>query len=424
MGRVVATVGGNVAISRFGGAFDSSTPIPSAAQWAGSGAALSYADRRVSYVDASGLPAFLRGVRLLSETVAMMPMCVRQGRGHDAVPVEDAPQLALFESPNPHMTPFQVWSYTVASMLQGNAYLRKVVVGGRVERLYPLPPEKVTPKYDGGGEPRFEIRDRPGGTVTQTLTLRQVVHIPGVLLSDPFVGVSVVAAQRNGLGTLLARQEFEGRYLANDGSPGVILRSPTNKTPQQRREIRDSWEAKHRGPRNAGRPAVLWGDWEASTLGVSLKDAQFLESGRLGVQDVARMLGIPSGFLGDPEAPGGDSPEQENMRFLQFGLAPWIARLEQGLSADVDVFPSPDMHVRFEPDSLLRADIKNRFDAYRLARQGGWITANEIRCKEGLPEVDGGDQIQETPVGGAPNSGQQAPVEVPEPPEPAGPGDD
>jgi phage portal protein BeeE len=92
------------------------------------------------------------------------------------------------------------------------------------------------------------------------------------------------------------------------------------------------------------------------------------------------------------------------MRFLQFGLAPWMARLEQGLSADADLFPVADMRVRFEPDGLLRADIKTRYEAYRLARQGGWITGNEIRCKEGLPEITGGDELQQTPVGGAPNT--------------------
>ena len=410
--RVLAGRGGqNVSVSRFHAAFDSSVPIPTNAQWAGAGAAFSVADRRVDYQDAAGLPAFLRGVRLLSETVAMMPVGVYEGRGPDRMPVEGAQQLALLEQPNPDMTPMQAWAFTVASMLRGNAYLLKVKgAAGGVERLYPIPPSKVTPKYDKG-EPRFEIRDKPMGPVKTTVGRDQIIHIPGILLEDPFIGVSVVVAHRNGLGTMLARQEFEGRYLANDGTPGVILKTANNTTAQQRSEIRDSYEARHQGVRNAGRPAVLWGGWELDSLGASLDDAQFIQSANYGVQDVARMLGIPSGFLGDPQAPGGDSPEQENMRFLQFGLAPWMTRLEQGLSADVDLFAVPDMHVKFEPDGLLRADIKTRFDAYRLARQGGWITGNEIRCKEGLPEIDGGDELQQTPVGGAPNVSAPAPAE-------------
>lgn len=405
---LAARGGANVSVHRFNAPFDSSIPIPTASQWAGSGAAFTHADRRVGYHEATGLPAFLRGVRLLSETVAMMPVGVYQGRGHDRTPVENAPQLALLEQPNPDMTPMQAWAYAVASMIRGNAYLLKVKTQAGVERLYPVPPGKVTPKYDKG-EPRFEIRDKPMGPIKMTVGRDQIIHIPGILLDDPFVGVSVVTAHRNGLGTMLARQEFEGRYLANDGTPGVVLKTANNTTAQQRAEIRDSYEARHQGVRNAGRPAVLWGGWELDTLGASLDDAQFIQSANFSVQDIARMLGIPSGFLGDPQAPGGDSPEQENMRFLQFGLAPWMARLEQGLSADADLFTVPDMHIKFEPDGLLRADIKTRFDAYRLARQGGWITGNEIRCKEGLPEIDGGDELQQTPVGGAPNTPTTSP---------------
>lgn len=403
-GRVLAARGGNVSVQRFNAPFDSSTPIPTAGQWVGAGAAFSYADRRVSYQDAAGLPAFLRGVRLLSETVAMMPASVVQGYDDQKKPVENAPQLPLLRRPNDDMTPMQTWSYTVASMVRGNAYLFKVKVGDRVVALFPVPPDKVTPKY-GKGEPRFEIRDRPGGPVNRTVGRETIIHIPGILLEHPFIGVSIVTAHRHGLGTMLARQEYEGRYLANDGTPGVVLKNPNNTTPQQRSEIRDGFEARHQGPRNAGRPAVMWGGWEVDTLGATLADAQFIESANLGVQDIARMLGIPSGFLGDPQAPGGDSPEQENMRFLQFGAAPWMTRLEQGLGLDADLFPMPDMSVELNPNELLRADIKTRFDAYRLARQGGWITANEIRSTEGKPPVDGGDEIQVTPVGGAPNTG-------------------
>lgn len=401
---IVATPQGDHRV-QFSGAFDSSTPIPTASQWAGSGAAFAYAGRRVSYLDAAGLPAFLRGVRLLSETVAMMPAGIYRGDGRDRQPVDDAKQLAVLRRPNDDMTAFQAWTFAVASMLRGNAYLWKVkTTKGGVQKLYPLPPDIVTPKYEPGREPRFEIRDRPGGRVTRTVGRDQIIHIPGITLDSPYIGVSVVVAHRHGLGTMLGRQEFEGRYLANDGSPGVVLSHESSPTAQQRAEVRAGYEAKHTGPSNAGRPAMLWGGWSIDRIGVSLSDAQFIEASNYGVQDVARMLGIPSGFLGDPAAPGGDSPEQENMRFLQFGAAPWMTRLEQGLGSDPDFFPVADMTVELDPRELLRADLKTRYDAYRLARQGGWITANEIRADEGRPNIAGGDELQQTPVGGAPNA--------------------
>lgn len=115
------------------------------------------------------------------------------------------------------------------------------------------------------------------------------------------------------------------------------------------------------------------------------------------------MFGIPPGLLNDPEDKSHHTIEQENIRFLQFALDPWMTRLEQAIANDPDIFPETDWTVEFDPARLLRTDIQTRFDAYRLARQGGWITANEIRATEGYKPIDNGDEILQTPVGGAPN---------------------
>lgn len=387
------------------GAFDSSTPIPRPSQW-GSMRALS--GEYVDFGAAVSLPAFLRGVRLISETAAGLPAMTYRGHGDERRPAPSAWQLGLLRRPNPDMSPFQAWSYVYASMIRHNAYLWKVKVGRgsrrRLVALYPLNPACVTPKYEGS-TPTFEVREAPNGPVKYEVGRETIIHIPGILLEDPYVGVSVVAAHRHELGNDIGRRRFEGRYTANDASPGTILKhtGPIPPTPEQRREVRDSWDARHAG--NAGRTGMVFGGWEVDHMPISLQDAQFIESKRYSVQDIGRMLGIPSGFLNDPDAPGGDSPEQENMRLLQHGVGPWMTRLEQGLACDMDLFPEPGWSVEFDEQGFLRAALKDRWDAYRLGRQGGWVTANEIRAREGLPPVEGGDQIQETPVGGAQNSG-------------------
>jgi HK97 family phage portal protein len=386
----------------FSGAFDSSTPIPRPSQWGGS---LSYAGKRVSLEEAVSLPAFMRAIRLLCETPANMPVGLSRGQGSAKKPQPDAPQLAVLRRPNPDMTAFQAWSYTFASMLSGNAFLWKVKVGGKVRRLYPLMPA-LTRVRRKEGEVVYEIRRRPTGPVYKTVTKADIIHIPGIVLTDPAIGVSLIEAHRHGIGASLARQEFEGRFLANDGQPGIVLKHSDNPAEPQRREIRDSFESRHGGVDNAGRPALMWGGWEIDRLAVSLDDAQFIEASRFSVQEIARMTGVPAGMLDEPA--GGravpTTPEQENMRFLTFGLAGWLVRFGQGLAADPDLFPEPDWNVEHDHSELLRADIKTRYDANRLARQGGWITANEIRATEGLPALDAGNELQETPVGGAPNA--------------------
>lgn len=377
--------------------FDTSTPIPRPSEWGGN---LSHAGERITFEGAVGLPAFLRGVRLISETAAGLPFTVYRGFGDQRRPMPAAPQLGLLRRPNPDSSPFSTWSYVYASMLRGNAYIYKVKVRRQVVALYPVNPACVTPKYDGD-RPTFELRDREYGPVIRTVGKNELVHVPGILLEDPYIGVSVIAAERHGLGTELGRQRFEGRYLANDATPGVVLKHPGLPTKEQRQEVRASYETRHVG--NAGRVGMMWGGWDIDRVPLNLQDAQFIESKRYSVQDIGRMLGIPSGLLNDPDAPGGDSPEQENMRLLQHGVAPWMTRLEQALATDVDLFPEPDWSVELDEQGFLRADIQTRWNAYRLGRQGGWITANEIRGREGLPAVEGGDEIQITPVGGAEN---------------------
>lgn len=391
----------------FSGPFDSSLPIPRHSQWGGT---MSDAGERVNYSSATALPAFLRGVRLICETTAGLPICIYRGYGEQRKPMVSAPQLDMLRRPNPNMSPFAFWSYVVASMVRGNAYLRKIKVRNNLRMLYPLDPSCVTPDYTGD-RPTFEVRATQYGTVKETLGANQVIHIPGILLEDPYVGVSVVEAHKNGIGTAIATQRFFGRYLSNDAAPGVVLKHPGNPDEVQRNQIRASYEAKHQGAANAGRPGVLWGGWEIDRVAVSLQDAQFIEGQRFTVQDIARMLGVPAGMLDSPEFRDTSTPEQDSMRFVTYGLKPWMDRAEQGLACDMDLFPEPDWSVEFDADRLLRADMHSRWDANRLGRQGGWITPNEIRAREGLPPVEGGDEIQQTPVGGAANPETETPAE-------------
>jgi HK97 family phage portal protein len=389
----------------FSGAFDSSVPIPRPSQWGG---ALSYSGRRVTLSEAVGLPAFMRAIRLICETTAGMPMVVSQGQIPEKKVLPQADQLEVLRKPNLDMTPFQVWSFAYASLLRGNAYFWKVKVRGKVVALYPLVPTLVRMKRNEGGI-TYEIRKLPGGPVIREVTKAEIIDIPGIVLEDPLVGVSLVEALRNGIGTSLARQEFEGRYLANDGQPGVVLKHPESPTLSQRNELRDSFESRHGGVGSAGRPAMMWGGWSIDRIAVSLSDAEFIAAQRFAVQDIARMTGVPSGMLDEPPLKSvATTPETENMRFLTYGLAPWQARLCQGLAADEDLFPGSDWNVEHNHDELLKPDMKTRYEGHRLSRQGGWRTPNEIRQAEGLEPIEGGDVLQETPVGGAPNPGEEA----------------
>lgn len=351
---------------------------------------------------ATGLPAVLAAVRLLSEGVASMPLVVNRTSGDVTERAPDTWQHRLLhDQPCPEMSPFQVWSHVVASLnTAGNALMLKGIARGRVEALWPLPPC------------RWEIAKRASGLVYRVrgndgiveLTRSEILHVPGILLDDPMIGVSPIEAHRQALGTTLALEEFQGRFFANDASPGGIITIQGSSNKAAKEQLRESWEARHRGSRAAGRVAVLDNGATFERIGLTLSDAQFIEGMQFGVQQVARIFNVPSVLLGhDVNAPA-STPEQDNIRFLQKSLLPWMKRVEDALHTDPDLFgASGDLRPAFVPDALLRPDTAARYDSYVKARQAGWLSANEIRALENRPPVEGGDEVQQTPVGGAPN---------------------
>lgn len=391
---IIASRGRNIEVRDIFDGIDR-VPLPSSF-----GGTASHSGVRVSLENAAGIPAVLRAYRLVSETIAGFPVRVCRHEGGVHKVVEGAPQAPLLEQPSLAMDAFAFWSYALGCLLRGNLYLQKLRSRGRVVELRPIHPDRVRPKATKGGTVEYHVRN--GGQVT-ILSRRDLLHVPGILLDDPYCGVSVISASRHGIGIALARQEFEGRFLANDATPPVVLKHPAHTlTKDQQDEFLTSFDRRNAGSQNAGRTALTWGGIEVEQLGISMQDAQFVETQRYTVQDVARMFGVPSGLLGDTEAPGADDPEKENKRFLQLGLKPWLDRLEYGLHADSDVFPDRALHPSFDFSALLRPDVRTRSEANHKARQAGWKTANEIRAEEGLPPHKDGDVLQVVPVGGGP----------------------
>lgn len=354
---------------------------------------------------AGAVPAATRAIRLLCETGGQLPMTVRSGMRGDptAAPAPDSWEAGILAQPNLEQSPMDVWSYAIASLLRGGAaFLKGKDNNGRVAELYVLDPRRWYAKAENGSVV-VHLKD---GSTTKRLTKRDVIYVPGFLASSPSVGCSVVANHAMTLGVARALEEFEARFYANDAAPGGVITVPGNPKKEQRDELRESWEARHQGVGNAHRVGVLWGGATYDSVGISLSDAQFIEAQGFSIAQVARMYGVPLKWLtGDSDE---SDPEVENLRFANFSLSPWTTRLEQGLSLDRDLFPDPGRFAKMDLSQLERGTFSARATAYREARQGGWMTANEIRRPEGLPDHPDGGDLQKTPVGGAPNPGSGA----------------
>ena len=361
----------------------------------------SFAGRAISVQTAMSLPAMSAAVRLISETIASLPMRVMDGNRRAV----GATQWKLLnERPNGlPQSPFDfVQQVAQAIEVSGNALIHKVKDRqGRVVELYCLDPDMCRIHRDPDtGEKRFDVMN--GQTRVENLTSADIIHIPGFTPAGSVIGLSPIMAHRNALGNNIALQEFIGRYWSQDASPGLVIKIPGQIGNQQAKAILDTWTANHGGLQGAHRPAVLAGGAELEKIPISLHDASYVEQMRMGVEDIANIMRVPKAMLNSGD-PLGKTAEEDSIRFLLYSLGPRLRRIEQGLNADDDLFGNTTMRPEFDTSGLLRADAETRSNFALKYRQGGILTANELRAIEGYGPLPDGDQLQATPVGGAPN---------------------
>jgi HK97 family phage portal protein len=353
---------------------------------------------------AAGLPAVGAAVRLISESIASLPCLVYEGNGPDRRKATGSPQWDLLhERPSMDCTPFDLFSDISACIeTRGNAFLQKVRdARGRVVELIVIDPDAV--RVYRSAETREKTFDiKAGQSEYQGLTSTDILHVRGMTLRGGIRGISPIELHRNSIAMSYAVQEYVGRYFQNDAAPGLVIKIPGSLSNQQARQILEVFSANHSGLSNSHKPGILAGGADLEQVRVNLSDTTAIEAQRFGVFEVARMFNVPPTLLGAFESTFRATAD-EAAAFLKFCLGPRLRRIESALRADPDLFGGTDLYPEFKVDALLRSDTAERFNAYVAARQAGWLSANEIRELENYPAVPDGDNVQQTPVGGAPN---------------------
>lgn len=406
---ILATRQGNAELRRGGEYGSSAIPVPGSR-------AVAFSGRAVTPSTASALPAVGAAIRTVSEIVASLPMIVYQRDGDRRERAVSSPQWALLhDQPNSEQSPYDFFSDVAASIEAcGNAVIQKIKSKGRVVELILVDPDMVQIRRDRNTQQKvFDIR--VDGKTYRDLTTADILHVRGFTLQGGIIGLSPIQAHRNALGNAMALEEYQGRFFRNDATPGLVIKTPGQISATQAKQILSVWADTHGGLGNAHRPAVLAGGAELQRI--PAMDSEWVATSKLGIEDVARIYRLPKWTLAAEEGSSSQSSEQESLRFLLYSLAPRLRRIEMAFRADSDLFGSgSNLFCEFLADSLLRADTPTRYAAYVAGRQAGWITPNEIRAREGLPPISDAqaDQIQLTPVGGAPNpSASEAPTPDP-----------
>lgn len=339
-------------------------------------------------------------VRILAEAVASLPLHIYRysDTGKERVP-EHPLYTILHDEPNVDMTSF-IFRETMMShlLVYGNAYSQIIRDGaGRVLGLYPLLPDKMEVDRLENGELVYYYsrysEENPNFRDLGRIALRQqdVLHIPG-LGFDGLVGYSPIAMAKNAVGMTLACEEYGASFFANGANPGGVLEHPgVLKDPGK---VRESWNSVYRGSGNAHKIAVLEEGMKYQQIGIPPEEAQFLETRKFQINEIARLYRIPPHMVGDLEKSSFSNIEQQSLEFVKYTLDPWVIRWEQSLQKAL-LLPEEkkEYFIKLNVDGLLRGDYQSRMSGYATARQNGWMSANDIRELEDLnpiPEEEGG----------------------------------
>ncbi len=341
-------------------------------------------------------------VRILAEAVASLPLHVYEYQDDGGKKlVHDHPlYYLLHDEPNPEMTSF-VFRETLMShlLIWGNAYAQIIRDGaGRVLGLYPLLPDKMDVQRDDRGNIYYVYsRNSDENPMFKEygdirLKAEDVLHIPG-LGFDGLIGYSPIAMAKNAVGMTLACEEYGASFFANGANPGGVLEHPgVLKDPSK---VRESWNSVYRGVNNAHKIAVLEEGMKYQQIGIPPEEAQFLETRKFQINEIARLYRIPPHMIGDLDKSSFSNIEQQSLEFVKYTLDPWVIRWEQSLQRSL-LLPGEKgkYFIKLNVDGLLRGDYQSRMNGYAVGRQNGWFSANDIREMENMnpiPDEQGGN---------------------------------
>ncbi|NQN65128.1 phage portal protein [Streptococcus suis] len=330
-------------------------------------------------------------VRILAEAVASLPIHVyeRTSTGKEKK-VEHPLYFLLHDEPNPEMSSF-VFRETlmIHLLIWGNAYVQIIRDrSGQVISLYPLLPDKMSVHRDESGKLYYKYKrqseENPNFKEKGDAILKaeDVLHVPG-LGFDGLIGYSPIALAKNAIGMTLATENYGASFFKNGANPGGVLEHPgILKDPKR---VRDSWNAVYNGVTNAHKVAVLEEGMKYTQVGIPPEEAQFLQTRKFQINEIARLYRIPPHMVGDLEKSSFSNIEQQSLEFVKYTLDPWVVRLEQAFKRSLFLPEEKKTYfVKFNVDGLLRGDYQSRMNGYAIGRQNGWLSTNDIRELEDL----------------------------------------
>ena len=350
--------------------------------------------KRVNERSAMQMTAVYACVRILAESIAGLPIHLYRynDKGGKEKAFDHPLYRLLHDEPNEEMSSF-VFRETLMThlLLWGNAYAQVIRNGkGEVVSLYPLMPNRMVVDRTEKGQLYYEYThssDEANTMKNETIRLRpeNIMHIPG-LGFDGLIGYSPIAMAKNSIGMAMACEEYGAKFFNNGAMPGGVLEHPgTVKDPEK---IRESWHSAFGGSENANKIAVLEEGMKYTPISISPEQAQFLETRKFQMEEIARIFRVPLHLINDLDKSSFNNIEIQSLEFVQYSLMPWIIRFESAMFRRLlNEEEKKRYFVKMNADGLLRGDYKSRMEGYSIGIQNGFMSPNDVRSLENLDPI-------------------------------------
>lgn len=331
-------------------------------------------------------------VEVLSNTISKLPVYVIDGKSKEKLPNHPLAYL-LSVRPNEAMTPSTAKKLTHCNVLLGGNGYQIIVrdsINARPRELIPVPYYCVEPFFDSMGK-LWYLYTNPRTGEMRRLSQFDVIHYKAYS-EDGVTGISVLSRAQETIKTARAAQRYENKFYAMNAQPSGVLTVDATLNKEAKQKVREEWERIHSGVDNSFRTAVLDLGMKYQQISISNRDAQFIESKAVTVEDISRFFGVPLYKLGAGKQ-SYNSNEQNGIEYISGTIHPYITQYEEEDSYKL-LFDSEldrGMWIKRNMMAELRGDSESRGTWYQKMREIGAFSVNDIRDLEDMPNVEGGD---------------------------------